>query len=579
MLLSRFWYVVLALALGGAAFTMFTAAQMYNHAGSRAMSDALTADSSAVDWYLRDDSRKRSSELIPITLNPDLAAGLAKASAAADEKGVREVRDKVRTALKASEAKIPADMKFDALWAVDANGRVIAAVGFEHQEDWELGGFAVVADALHGWIRDDAWIWNGRIYRVVARPVEEKAGGEPVGALVGAKIVDDNFARSVSHRTGAAVGFYADGVRVASGAPEGFDKANLDLITQDLKHLETNKDYKEKGRSEVRVIGEHLGVVYARLPGEAWDLGAGYAVGRLAVSVGSPFDFVTQADVTDKQKVPTGLVALIALVAALAGLVFTFFEHTRPIQVFRREVTRLAKGEIDALQPSRFSGPYKKLAADLNDGIDKVAAKGGVPRKAADLESVLGPLPAQPQMSAFSVPGGPEGAAPSSEARPQLPKPAPSGRGAPRLRQSQGGVRGPEGLEDAEPISISGISVSGISGVHGPVAGGSGPHRAPPPPPRRSSGEMAAAGGEVSGAGPAPADGFDENADWQRVYEEFLATKKQCGEPTANLTFEKFKGTLQRNKDALVARHACARVKFTVYVKEGKAALKASPVK
>ena len=72
---------------------------------------------------------------------------------------------------------------------------------------------------------------------------------------------------------------------------------------------------------------------------------------------------------------------------------------------------------------------------------------------------------------------------------------------------------------------------------------------------------------------------FDEMADWRKVYEEFLALKQQCGEPTANLTFEKFKGTLQRNKDALVARHNCTRVKFTVYVKEGKAALKASPVK
>ena len=55
--------------------------------------------------------------------------------------------------------------------------------------------------------------------------------------------------------------------------------------------------------------------------------------------------------------------------------------------------------------------------------------------------------------------------------------------------------------------------------------------------------------------------------------------KHQCGESTTPLTFEKFKGTLQRNKDALVARHNCNRVKFTVYVKEGKAALKASPVK
>jgi len=85
---------------------------------------------------------------------------------------------------------------------------------------------------------------------------------------------------------------------------------------------------------------------------------------------------------------------------------------------------------------------------------------------------------------------------------------------------------------------------------------------------------------EASKITPASAAGdFDELEDWRRVYEEFLALKKQCGEPTAPLTFEKFKGTLQRNKDALVERHNCSRVKFTVYVKDGKAALKASPVK
>ena len=72
---------------------------------------------------------------------------------------------------------------------------------------------------------------------------------------------------------------------------------------------------------------------------------------------------------------------------------------------------------------------------------------------------------------------------------------------------------------------------------------------------------------------------FDEMADWRKVYEEFLQLKKQCGEDTSTLTFEKFKGTLQRNKDALVQRHGGTRVKFTVYEKEGKAALKASPVK
>lgn len=70
-----------------------------------------------------------------------------------------------------------------------------------------------------------------------------------------------------------------------------------------------------------------------------------------------------------------------------------------------------------------------------------------------------------------------------------------------------------------------------------------------------------------------------EIADWHNTFEEFLRTKKQCGEPTTGLTFEKFQTTLRKNRDQLMAKTKCKRVKFTVYVKDGRAALKASPVR
>ncbi len=583
MLLSRFWYGILAIALGVSVFILFVAVQMYNRTGKAAMSDSLSSDSSAVDWFLRDDARRRSSALIPIVLSTEISGGLAKASG--DAKIDRDTRLKTAAALRKLGEE--AEMKFDYLWAVDAGGRVVAASGFEHSEDWELGGYASVADALHGWIRDDAWVWKGRILRIVTRPVEKEAGGEPVGAIVGAKIVDDTFAREVTKRTGAAVGFFADGARVASGAPESFDKASLDEITRDLKQLDTNKDYLEKGRSEVRVIGDHLGVVYARLPGEAWDLGAGYAVGRVAVSVSSPFDVLNRADKSDQENVPTKLVIVGILIVAGIGLFFSYLEHSKPLAAFRREAERLAKGEIDMLQPSRFRGAYKKIAADLNDGIEKVAVKGGAPRKAADLEQVLGPIPAQPMMSAFSVPG--PGSAPvESPSRPSMPRPPVSERSSPRLRASSGAMPAPDSSEQVRFSDFSAPPVNETARSASPISDDSAAPRGrgqPPPPPRRpppppsTSQEMPQVA-EASFAAALPMDdAFDEVEDWRKVYEEFVSVKRQCGEPTAPLTFEKFKGTLQRNKDALVARHSCNRVKFTVYIKEGKAALKASPVK
>jgi hypothetical protein len=71
----------------------------------------------------------------------------------------------------------------------------------------------------------------------------------------------------------------------------------------------------------------------------------------------------------------------------------------------------------------------------------------------------------------------------------------------------------------------------------------------------------------------------DEATEWKRVYEEFVRLKKECGEPTDGISFEKFKNTLRKNRDQLLQRHACKSVRFSVYVKEGKAALKASPVR
>ena len=82
----------------------------------------------------------------------------------------------------------------------------------------------------------------------------------------------------------------------------------------------------------------------------------------------------------------------------------------------------------------------------------------------------------------------------------------------------------------------------------------------------------------ATGQNPAVKPG-DEMSEWNAVYEDFIRTKRQCGEPTEGLTFEKFQQTLKKNRDTLIQKHGCKRVKFSVYVKEGRASLKATPVR
>jgi hypothetical protein len=486
--------VLNSLLFGAAVFVLYLAVSMYNRAGSRTMAERLSSDSQVVSWYLKEDARQRAAQLIPFAVNQELARALQK-STEAEGKIPAAAQEKVQAALRAANAKIPEEFAFDAVFAVDQHGRVVAQLGYQlalGMDDFELGGYPVVADALHGYIRDDTLVLE-RVYRVVARPVER-------------------------------------GARVASGAPEGFDKSQLDQIVGDLEEMSKDEAFREKGRSNMRVIDGLLGVQYSRLPGEAWALGAGYAVARLPDQVKTPIGFFQKSDDKDKKQANWIVALAIAFGGIALGLLFSIIEYTRPLQTFRREASKLAKGELDQLHPSRFRGIYRKIAAELNDGIDHVAAKGGVPRKAADLKQVLGDIPDQPQMSAFAFAGDAAAAPPASAvSNPQASRPLPS---APQRSVPQAPGR-------------------------------------KMPPPRRAV--------EESEVAAEPVDA--KAAEWQKVYEEFVAAKQQCGEDVENFTYEKFEVTLKKNEAAIVQRHAASHVKFTVYVKDGKAALKASPIR
>ena len=92
-----------------------------------------------------------------------------------------------------------------------------------------------------------------------------------------------------------------------------------------------------------------------------------------------------------------------------------------------------------------------------------------------------------------------------------------------------------------------------------------------------SAAGVAAVSPDSSGA---PAPGTPEELEYfKEIHEKFIEMKKKLGEPTENLSFDRFKGTLEKNRDALIARYQCRAVAFKVYDKEGKASLKAIPVR
>ncbi len=641
MILSRIWYVILALLLAAAAYVVSLAVGQYNRRNQAAMDETLKADTQVVKYALEVDARRRLDTLLLPAVDTNVIKAVSMANAK-DGNVPPAAKDEGTKALRAFNDKLPPEYKSDVLFVTDREGRLVAQIGYDAVNafpEFELGGYAAVNDALHGFLRDDTWVWGGKLARVVTRPIEAEVGQPPVGAIVALRWMDNTFAKQLATRTRTNIAFFALGQRVASSpAPEnGLEDASLEALGGDLKAVSEDKDFKETGRTGVRPLGTDLGgVMFSKLSGDAYELGGGYAVARGKVAISSPLGFLNGADDADKRNVKWGIIVPLALGALLLGLLFSYLEHTVPMKELALQAARLKKGEIDILQLPRFRGGYRPIAADINDGIQRVVEKGGgQARKPADLESILGPVPAQPNMSAFSFPLNDGSAAPQPV--PQAPGfAAPNGPPPPGARFGHAPPPGPGsrpaipgGPPPSAPGARPGPTPPGFPGQDRTMAmGNAAPAPSPafgagipapvpaagnPPPvamPSTNSATVAATPGaanrgappaaaaaqegeedeetkvgqpseallSASGAGPTVlADGGTQ--EWRLVYEDFLRTKRECGEPTDGLTFEKFQQTLKKNRDALMQRHGCKRVKFSVYVKEGRASLKATPVR
>ena len=79
---------------------------------------------------------------------------------------------------------------------------------------------------------------------------------------------------------------------------------------------------------------------------------------------------------------------------------------------------------------------------------------------------------------------------------------------------------------------------------------------------------------------PEPAkDDAVREAYYQEVFEEFVKFKLENNEPIDNFTYEKFATKLRANTAELMKRPDVKDVQFSVYIKDGKVALKARVVR
>jgi hypothetical protein len=190
---------------------------------------------------------------------------------------------------------------------------------------------------------------------------------------------------------------------------------------------------------------------------------------------------------------------------------------------------RIERGDFGARVPA-MAGKYGTVAAALNRAADAASHVAAAVASPDGTQQFFGRAPSHPDEE------GPQAF--------ELKASPPAGTPAP-----------PSPLE-AEPRAFS--TTSRMDGAM--LAGGLGQ-----PPPESADEPLS--------------ETQEEERHWEQTFDEFLRVREECGEASDGLTFDRFRVKLEKNKETLVQKYGCRTVRFQVYVKEGKAALKATPVK
>ncbi|MFH2005347.1 MAG: MXAN_5187 C-terminal domain-containing protein [bacterium] len=516
--------------------------------------------------------------------------------------------------LKSGRAEKAFAKNYTSVEFTDADGMVWARLGEnEGQHGDSLRSFPGVKLALdQGVCADNTLDVGGALYFVWGCPIRYVKQGEKielVGALLAKKRIDDDFARGLLALIGVTEGAEAEGSeegkaakgKAAKGKKEPKAKQpkkskklkiNIAFFRQQKLVAKTGKSklwaqvsgvYKKHqasvnnpsiGRSpavELKEGGRRYLMVIGRLPGEASGGGNVWAILWQFPTVLGPSAFMDSKLPRDQlfKYLPMALFVVLGVLALFLTVFLMWFEGDRPIGKLLKQAQQLSLGNSDKLDDTLFRGRLGSIARSINEGLERVG--DAAPSKPAlhdkDLDSILGgpdvatedfePPPkasvatSKPTGSVLDGFGGggelpPPAASTSGGAPPPPPDLFPADAEPPRL----------------EPTPSGNFSFGVPSGQIPTTTPGHGPGGPPPPPP------------------PLPAGaGSADDAVFREVFEQFVATKKQCGEPVDKLTFDAFRTKLDKNRQAVIDQTGCRDVNFRVYIKDGKAALKATPVK
>jgi len=597
MFLSKIWFILIALVCAIAATFALIAPRPFERRLGALEGQRLDRAQYAAEQMFKVDAHKWIDHVGKLGRDAILAESLDAASRGSGESQVihRTIQDRFRTL-------IPdlASGGIDSIVAIDTKGRVIARVGENEKEYGDfIGGAEIIADALRGYLSDDVWGVSGRLQRLAAAPVLSKNRDRIVGAVYVSAETGPALVERLKKNLDVDVALLLRGKVIASSRGPAELDALPEMLTHHAKEIETAK----RTQPITMTVGkEDLIVVAAPFPGQAGEQQAFYAlIGQHPANSGITALFANATSDDLKWGHFPWLQLGVAVVAMIViGLALQRIEVESPLRRLRRELQKLASGDVHKIHDSSYGGNVGGLARDINAAIERFThaptQRSDIAGK--DLNAILGPsggstfdLPASDSAfgdsgpaPAFSPPPPPSFSSPSPPppppapfAAPPLPTfappPTPSFAAPQPFNAASLGFGGSSGGSQTAATVVNDLPLPGATK---PAPwGNSLPNSAFDEPTRQEQ-----VGPDADATRVVPYDAEEEEeAHFRHIFDDFIAKKRDCGESTAGLTRDKFLQKLRDNKASLVAKHNCRTVRFSVYIKDGKAALKATPIR
>ncbi len=602
MFLSKIWLVFVSVALAITIALSIALPRMAKRQQHSAGKNQLRIACNVVQTWFRADAQKRVL----------MAGQLARANKIIDIMGpVQRKRpissDRNRSA-RSELSNINKDGLVDFIILLDKDGRVVARLGIDDNEFGDsMAGVFLVDDALRGQQRDDIWVLNSKFYLTSAAPIVERLGNyRYLGAVVLGKHIDTSFARSLVKGLQVEANFFASGASLVSTTAADSAESAFLRSYDNIRHADHDitddcslGDFVEHRTQKETTMG-----LAARLPGEAKHLDAFYSLSLSRPNqspIASVMGGLTQEDFS-WGTIPSALYFLGILLTLLFGFFLLRRESEKPMRELLDDAIELIKEPTKSRLKEKHRGTFGSLARSINIYLDKIKM-GNSEASATGLDPFIhSRSPSGSYSGLRPISPGSNPSEPVSRPISQAAAPAPVPSFAPPLSsepmQSTPSVRLPSYSKNknpaipAVPYEQSGKNISPESPMSGPSALSTPlPHTpsASEPKPSLSVSDYDL-GIPPLAKTPSPpkvpkppairmATQTSPQLTMREIFTQFIDMKQRFDESTSGITFEIFAKKLEKNRTALMKKHDCTDVQFTVYEKNGRAALRATPIK